>query len=125
MVRKARDQEQAVEQPTPTPVVSDERIQKRTSTVDVSNVPIRTIIAVEVGDLPVSDVQKAIRQLVDIYQHDKHPTYIIPTRNSRMTSDIIFEEGIEELVQKLCEIKDGKICLKNGWREVDVARFAL
>jgi hypothetical protein len=107
---------------TQPPAVEDERLLKRVQVQDVSTVPVRTIIAIEVGDLPANQVQNAVLQISQIYATGNHPTYILPVRNGKLTSDIIFEAGIEEMVRTLCEVVNGEIKLRSGWREVDVMR---
>jgi len=109
----------------PAPAVENERLLKRVQTQDVSTIPVRTIITIEVGDMPVKDVQNAVLQVSQIYATGNHPTYVIPVRNGKMTSDIVFEAGIEELIRTLCEVVRGDIKLRGGWRDVDIMRAAL
>jgi hypothetical protein len=48
--------------------------------------------------------------------------YFLPIRHGRIASDILFEEEWLKVVNETCEIKDGKIVLKDGAKEVVVIR---
>lgn len=105
------------------PVVDDQRIQERMDIKD-SPIPVRTIIQIEVGDMPVRDVQVAIMQLEKVYANGKHPTFVLPCRNGKLRTDVIFEGAILGLVNKLCEVSpDGQIVLRGGHSDVDIMRL--
>lgn len=123
MVRPARSTPKAQPQPS-TPVVIDERPRERIlprSMEAGKDVAIRTVLYIEVGDVPAKMVQEicvsALRGLDTAHAH-----YVIPVRHGKLTQDIHFELEFLTLVRHLCEIKDGKIELKKGAEEVDVIR---
>lgn len=106
----------------PTPKESTKQDAQRLLLGD-SPIPVRTLIFIEVGDLPTKDVQSAIAQLSELHAISRHPTFICPVRHGRLTTDVIFEAEILDFVDKICEVVDDKIVLKGGATNVDVARL--
>lgn len=86
------------------------------------NVPIRTVICAEVGDMPSGDVNKVMGALKKGMSNNEHPHYFVPVRHGKMTSDVRFEEEILKMINQLCEIKEDKIVLKGGARKVEIIR---
>ncbi len=89
------------------------------------NIPVRTVLILDVGNLPANDVRAAIKTVTNSYQHNQHPHYVVASRNGKLTHDILFEEEFLKVVHELCEIKDGVICMKNGSQDVEVFRKIL
>lgn len=89
----------------------------------IANAPVRAVNFVEVRDMDPRQVQLMIQKLNSI--HDTAVGgihYFIPIRNGKIGSDILFEKEFLDVVEKVCEIKDGKIVLKDGAKEVIVIR---
>lgn len=85
--------------------------------------PIRTVHFVEVGNMSPNQIQMLFKEVAANFSRsalDLH--YLIPVRNGNLPSDIYFEKEILEMVNKLCEVVDGKIALKNGASEVRIFR---
>lgn len=88
-----------------------------------TGIPIRTVIFVEVGTMGQNQIAELLRQLNDAYDNNNGSVhYVIPIRNGRIPSDVLFENEIEDFVNKICEVNDGKIKLKNGANECVIIR---
>jgi len=108
-----------------TPQVSPE-VLARSAEVDDMSTPIRTIMYVEVGNLPPSEVRDIVASLMQTL-HPGHPHFVVPLRNGKMNTDLDFEAEILEFVRAICEITDdggsgAKIVLKDGCCDVNVIR---
>jgi hypothetical protein len=88
-----------------------------------SDIPIRAVLYVEVGDMAPEQVTLLLAALNDQYKNAKGGIhYIIPVRDGKIGPDIVFEEEFLIIVEKMCEIKNGKIVLKNGAQETQIVR---
>lgn len=69
-------------------------------------------------------VQELVKRLGDANESLKGGMhYVVPVRNGRIGSDIIFEHEILEMVRKVCEVNsDGEIILKDGATECQIVR---
>jgi len=100
-----------------------EIIDNRSPTTKATKVPLRTIHYMEVGDMDQQKVAMLVKQVGELYQGDDSEThYIIPIRHGKIGTDMAFETEWLEVVHKTCEIKDGKIVLKDGAKDVIVVR---
>jgi len=97
------------------------RILPRSGERGNPNIPIRTVLYTEVGDLPGMQVQEVVAAILQSLPNE-HPHYVVPMRHGKMTSEIEFEGEFLSTVKKLCEIKDGEIVLKGDPKELDVIR---
>jgi hypothetical protein len=93
----------------------------RSSEVDNTGIPIRTVMYVEVGNLPPNEVRDIVASLMQTL-HPGHPHFVVPLRNGKMHTDLNFEKEVLDFVQLICEIKDGQIALKDGCHDVDIIR---
>jgi hypothetical protein len=98
----------------------------RSAEVDDMSVPIRTVMYVEVGNLPSNEVRDVTASLMQTL-HPGHPHFVVPLRNGKMLTDLDFERELLDFVQLICEIEsDGgsgaRIVLKGGCHDVDVIR---
>jgi hypothetical protein len=74
----------------------------------------------EVGDASPSEVRISCNEVAKACS-DGSPTFILPMRNGKVTTKVLFEGDILKLVKRMVEIKDGEIVLKGGEPfEVDV-----
>ncbi len=109
------------------PVVIDERKHDQGVPIPQGvDMPVRAVLFVEVGDAPAANVRLLVSEIERTYQQKaggQH--YLIPIRHGRVTADVLFEQEIVDLVDKLCEVVDGKIVLREGAREVHVVRQAI
>lgn len=122
MVQPARSKPQQVGQPPKEPPVTiDERLQKRAAIED-SGQPVRTIVYIEVGDLPSAEVRQAIAKVSKLYAANRHPTFVCPVRHGRLTTDVVFERDVLAFVNMVCEVHDGQIILRSEPVSVDVFR---
>lgn len=114
-------------QPEAAPIaqVQDDRLTKRMSMVGISDKPIRTIVFMEIGNTTPVEARQALVAVQQMHGSGMHPTYVIPVRHGKFTGDILFEVEILEMVNKLCEVKDGQIVMKNDYVDVDVMRASL
>jgi hypothetical protein len=125
MAKSGRSEPKKVNNKPAPPVVADKRLAQRMVTYTQSAIPVRTVIYMEVGDLPADKVRAATEQVAHIHGSPAHPTYIIPVRNQKMTGDVIFEQEILDMVKKICHVVDGDIVLRDGAQEIDVMRTQL
>jgi len=110
------------------PQVSPE-VLARSKEVDNMSTPIRTIMYVEVGNLPPNEVRDIVASLTATL-HPGHPHFVVPLRNGKMNTDLDFEAEVLEFVNSICEITDdggsgAKIVLKDGCHNVDVIRVRI
>lgn len=127
MARSARDKPKQEQPDKPAqPVVARRALADRMVVHTTSNVPVRTVIYMEVGALPADQVRAAIAHVKAIHGEGAHPTFVIPVRDGKLTGDVAFESEILDMVNKVCEVsRDGTIVLRGGAREVDVMRATL
>lgn len=124
MARSARDEQKKdkrEEQP-PKPVIGDKRLAIRLSTPSPTMAAIRTLIFVEVGDVPSAQISQAVEQISSIHGRSMHPTFILPIRNGKLSGDLLFEKELLKFINDVCMIKDGEIVFKDDAKEVDVLR---
>jgi hypothetical protein len=87
------------------------------------DVPVRAVVFVEVKDMTSSQVGQLLAQINQSYKNARGGIhYIIPIRHGKIGADILFENEILEFVNKLCEVKDGNIVLKDGFAQINVVR---
>lgn len=111
-----------------TQIVDNRRQIVDTPDIDPSvvNMPVRTILYVEVGDMEKLRVQLLIQEINKQYDSARGGVhYVIPVRHGKIGSDIVFEQEFLNVVNKVCEIKDGQIVLKDGAKEVHIVRDSL
>lgn len=104
------------------PAVVNEKTLARMGKRHDPSIPLRTVIYIEVGNLKSEEVQQAVAFVQKQHASSHHPVFVCPVRNGRLSTDVLFEEDILTLVNAWCEIKDGKIVMKDGAKEVDVLR---
>ena len=125
MVKPARNKQKKPKQRR-LPVVEDKRppskILPRSSEKGNPNIPIRTVLYLEVQDLPSADVQQVAARILKSFPNE-HPHYVLPLRFGKLTTEFEFEGEFLKTINKLCEVnEDGRIVFKDGSREVDVIR---
>lgn len=92
----------------------------------VAHLPLRTVLLMEVGDMEPAKVQLLIQQANEMYEGYRGGIhYVLPVRNGRIRSDIVFESEWEKVVRDTCEVKDGQIVLKDGATECNVVRQSI
>lgn len=82
---------------------------------------IRTILYIEVQDHPAMEAASIIQKITSTLSNE-HPTFVIPLRFGKLTTEYEFEGEFLETAKALCEVKDGKIVLKDGAKKVNVIR---
>ena len=110
---------------TPPPTIVNDNLGRRLAKESPANIPVRTCVYIEVGDMPSRDVQQAIIQLKAHYSVTGHPVFILPLRNGKANTDVLFEDEILEPIRALFEIRNGKIEFKTEPKPVDVMRTQL
>jgi hypothetical protein len=83
----------------------------------------RVVVFVEIADMDHQHFAQLAAEFSKAYRAQvpgEH--YFIPVRNGRIGSDPLFEQEFEDVVNQLCEVKDGKIVLKDGAKRVNVIR---
>lgn len=113
----------------PKPTLIDERSRAPEVNQDIqidpkiANQPLRTVLFVEVGDMSPSHIKVLIDEINKNYSKAKGGIhYIIPIRNGKIGTDIMFEKEWLEVVHKTCTIQDGEIVLKDGIKECTIIR---
>lgn len=90
---------------------------------DNPEVAVRAIYFVNVDGLDQAQLHSLYHQLNEQYKQARGGVhYVIPIRDGKLTGDILFEKEILEVVNKLCEVKDGSIQMRDGYKEVVVLR---
>ena len=88
-----------------------------------ANLPVRTVNFVEVGGMSPAQIRILLEQLNHSHQTAQGGIhYVVPVRNGKIGSDILFEKEWLDIVNKTCEIIDNKIVLRDGAQEVMVIR---
>jgi hypothetical protein len=108
----------------PVEIIDERPISKilpRSGEIGDNTKPIRTVLYVEVQDLPAQDVAAVCKNILGGLNNG-HPHYICLMRFGKITTDFEFEGEFLNTVNRLCEVLDGTIVLKNGAIEVDVIR---
>lgn len=124
MVKPARSGKRE-DAPKPQTIVVDERpverilphIHERGNTDHA----IRTILYVEVQDHPGAEAAAIIQKITKTLSNE-HPTFVVPLRFGKLTTEYEFEGEFLETAKALCEVKDGEIVLKDGAKAVNVIR---
>jgi hypothetical protein len=92
----------------------------------IANLPLRTVLLLEVGDMEPAKVQLLVQEANKMYDGAKGGIhYVLPVRHGRIGTDVVFEGEWEKIVQETCEIRDGQIRLKDGAAECYVVRQRL
>jgi hypothetical protein len=104
----------------PTPVIQS--VPQPIVRPDISGIPVRTVLYVDVTSLEPDRVRLVCRELTKNFA-TAHPHFVVPVRNNRITSDLQFESEFLEVVKQLCEVKDNEIVLKGTAQEVEVFRL--
>jgi hypothetical protein len=105
-------------------IIDNRRDAQSTEALISSNVPVRAIVYVEVGGMDQLRIQCLIQELNAMYQGARGGVhYILPVRNGKLGTDIIFEEQFLQVVKQTCEVsKDGEIVLQDGAKEVRILK---
>ena len=91
-----------------------------------ANAPVRTVFYVEVGGMAPDQVSLLSAAIADQYKDAKGGIhYIMPVRDGKLGPDVVFEEEFLKIVNKICEIKDNMIVLKDGAKKVYIVRQKL
>lgn len=105
------------------PLIINEKHQALIEGKASSDKPIRAIYFVEVGGLSPSQVRDLYAALnADWVKAQGGVHYVIPMRDGKVTGDIFFEQELLGVINKLCEVKNGQIALKDGHQDVIVIR---
>ena len=90
---------------------------------NVADLPLRTIIYVEVGSMEPARVQLLMQAINKEYANSKGGIhYVIPIRNGKIGTDIVFENEFLNIVKEICEISNGEIVLKDGAKDCHIIR---
>lgn len=126
MARSGRDKPKQPDKKPRAQVVDERPIDRRfprSKERGNPNIPIRTIMYVEVGDMSPKEVATAVGYIQQQHANNEHPHYVLPTRDGRINTELMFEGEFLKVVQEVCEVQDGEIVLKDGGaREVEVIR---
>lgn len=124
MARSGRSEPKKVES-KPLPVVGNKGLAQRLVTYTKSEIPIRTLIFMEVGDVPPDQVRQAVSQVRALHGESLHPTFVLPVRDRKLTGDVIFEQELLDMIRSICTVDAGQIVLCGGVRQVDIMRAQL
>lgn len=126
MVKSARNNPKKQGKRRRLPTVEDKRpiskILPRSGERGDPTIPIRTVLYVEVQDLPATDVHQVVTTLLKSFPNE-HPHYAVPMRYGKLTTEFEFEGEFLKTIRRLCEVdEEGKIFFKKGVEKVDVIR---
>ncbi len=89
----------------------------------IANLPLRTVLMVEVADMDSTHVQLLVQEINKVYEGARGGIhYVIPIRHGCIGSDILFESEFLNVVRNMCEVKDGEIVLKDGATDCHIIR---
>ncbi len=91
----------------------------------VANLPVRTVMLVEVGDMEPAKVQLLVQEASAAWRDNKGgPHYILPVRHGRIGTDVVFEEEWLAIVRQTCEFdhQQQQIVLKEGIQQCQIVR---
>jgi hypothetical protein len=115
------------DKPERQPTVIDERPPRAPAQITIdpkyANAPVRAVNYVEVGDMEVARIHIMLQELSAM--HDSAVGgihYFVPVRHGKISGDVVFEEEFLAVVNKMCEVKDGDIVLKDGAKEMLILR---
>lgn len=92
----------------------------------VANLPLRTVFFMEVGDMEPARIQLLIQEAGKVYDAMRGGIhYVLPVRHGRIGSDLVFEAEWERVVRETCEVRDGKIVLKDGAAACNIVRQSI
>jgi hypothetical protein len=91
----------------------------------VPDLPLRTVVYTEVGDMERLRVQYLLKQLSEGYADRGGRHYVVPVRNGKISTEVMFEHEILDMVKQICEIKDGEIVLRGGAQECQIVRQSI
>lgn len=99
-------------------------IDERKQTVDSPDVAIRTVLYVEVRDMPSEQVTQLVGMINENYKESRGGIhYVLPVRHGVIGSDIFFEQEWLSVINKICEVnQSGEIVLKDGAKSIRVTR---
>lgn len=120
-----RQQKISREKPKKQPKIVDERQPSPLPALDpaIANKPVRTVVYVEVGNMENERILHMVKEINKLYDksHGKH--YVLPVRNGKLNTDMVFEQEWLKVVKDTCEVNDeGEIVLKGGCEDVHVIR---
>jgi hypothetical protein len=87
-----------------------------------SDLPVRTVVYTEVGDMERLRVQYFLKKISEGYGGRGGQHYVVPVRHGKISTEIMFESEILDMVKQICEVKDGEIVLKGGAQECLIVR---
>lgn len=100
----------------------------QTQSVDpaVANLPLRTVFFMEVGDMETAKIQLLVQEVNAAYRDNKGgPHYVLAVRHGRIGSDLVFEKEFLDIVNEICEVKDGQIVLRDGAQDAVIVRQSI
>jgi hypothetical protein len=104
-------------------VIDERSVSTQDINPETANAPVRTISFVEVGAMNHQQISILLEQLKKSYNTAKGGIhYVVPIRNGKIGTDILFEKEWLDVVNKTCEIRNGEIVLINGATNVNVIR---
>jgi hypothetical protein len=113
-----RTQEIEKAEAQPNTVVIDNRTKKAEELAPNA----RVVHYVEMKDMDPKQVILLMQEIADTFSGSKDQHFVVPIRHGKIGSDIEFEHEFLATVNKLCEIKDGTIALRDGARDIIVTR---
>lgn len=96
----------------------------RSAEVGNNDLPVRTVLYIEVGDLSPAEARGVVNHVMGNLPNG-HPHYCTITRHGKVTSGVEFEGDFLNTVKAMCEIKDGEIVLKGGAQEIDLIKVSV
>lgn len=110
--------------PVQVPVIDNRKISVQKVDLSQANQPVRTVHLVEMREMTPSQMKVFMDKLADVQSKSTDGIhFVLPVRDGKIGSDILFEQEWESLVQRMFEVdQTGKIVLKGGAKETQVIR---
>lgn len=104
-------------------VVINEKHQAILDGKSQTDKPVRAIYYVDISRLSQSQINTLYQQIsANLSNSLGGQHYVVPVRDNKLACDVIFEKEILDIVNDICEVKDGQIAMKNGYQDIVVIR---
>jgi len=114
MVKSQQTKKIIKEQPKKPATVENQKLKDKPLPAAKPGQPVRAVHYVEVGDMEHKQVALLVSEIGRQFNDNSSAIhFFVPVRHGKINSDILFEEEILDFVNAACEVKDGKIALKN------------
>ncbi len=104
-------------------MVVDERKRNIDEVKPTSDKPLIVVNYVEVGDMDPKQVQLMVQEISASFNRKQFANhYLLPVRNGKIGTDMVFEEEWLKAVRDTCEVVGSEIKLKRDAVDLEIVR---